>query len=102
MRSAAQPFARHLAVASRVATGLLGGYAFTWGFVAFGVAILVALGVDFHEAEVTLMLLALPVFLPLFLCSFAAASLARVWAALAGGAVLMAAAAWALQWALLP
>jgi hypothetical protein len=48
------------------------------------------------------MLLALPVFLPLFLCSFAAASLARVWAALAGGAVLMAAAAWALQWALLP
>lgn len=60
---------------------------------AIGVAGLVALGVDFHEAKTALLLLAFLVFLPLFLWAFAAASLARVWAALGGGAVFMTAAA---------
>ncbi|MEW5966297.1 MAG: iron uptake protein [Pseudomonadota bacterium] len=91
----------HLPVAFRIAAALLGGYAFTWGFAALGVAGLVALGVDFHEAETALMLLAFLVFLPLFLWAFAAASMRRVWTVLAGGGSLMTAAAWALQRAIL-
>lgn len=88
-------------IANRIAAALLGGYAFTWSFTAFGMAGLVALGADFHEAEITLMLLAFPVYLALFLWAFAVASLARAWAVLGGGAVLMFAAAWALQRAIL-
>lgn len=84
-------------IGNRVAAALLGGYAFTWGLTAFGMAGLVALGVDFHEAELTLMLLAFPVFLGLFLWAFAAVSVVRVWAVLISGAVLMTAAAWGLQ-----
>ncbi|THF60253.1 iron uptake protein [Pseudothauera rhizosphaerae] len=85
----------------RVAAALLGGYAFTWGFTTLGVAGLVALGVDFHEAETALLLLAFLVFLSLFLWAFAAASLVRVWAVLGGGAVCMTVAALALQRVLL-
>lgn len=86
-----------LSLIHRLAVALFGGYAFTWGLVAFGVAGLVALGADFHEAETALLLLAFLVFLPLFLWAFAAASLVRVWAVLGGGAVVMTAAAWGLQ-----
>lgn len=88
-------------VGNRIAAALLGGYAFTWGFTAFGMAALVGVGTDFHEAETTLMLLAFPVFLGLFLWAFSAASLVRVWAVLGGGAVVMTAAAWWLQRAIL-
>lgn len=88
-------------VGNRIAAALLGGYAFTWGFTAFGMAALVAFGVDFHEAELSLMLLAFPVFLGVFLWAFTAASLTRVWAVLAGGALIMTASAWWLQRALL-
>jgi len=88
-------------VVGRVSAGLLGSYAFTWGFSALGIAGLVALGVDFHEAETGVLLLALLVFLGVFLWAFAAASLARVWLVLAGGGALMTAAAWALQRAVL-
>lgn len=88
-------------VGNRVAAALLGGYAFTWGLTAFGIAGLVALGLDFHEAEVTLMLLAFPVFLGLFLWAFAAVSVVRVWAVLISGAVLMTAAGWGLQHSML-
>jgi len=90
-----------LSLIYRLAAALLGSYAFTWGFVALGVAGLAALGVDFHEAETALLLLAFLVFLPLFLWAFAAASLARVWAVLGGGAVFMTAVAWGLQRVLL-
>lgn len=51
---------------------------------------------DFHEAENAVLMLALLVFLVVFLWAFAAASLARVWAVVAGGAALMSAAAWGL------
>lgn len=88
-------------VSSRIAAALLGGYAFTWGFTGLGIAGLVALGVDFHEAETGVLLLAFFVFLGAFLWAFAAANLVRVWGLLAGGAMLMTAAAWALQRALL-
>jgi len=90
-----------LSIIHRLAAALFGSYAFTWGLVAFGVAGLVAVGVDFHEAETALLLLAFLVFLPLFLWAFAAASLVRVWAVLCGGAALMAAATWGLQRVLL-
>jgi hypothetical protein len=86
---------------NRIGAALLGGYAFTWGFTALAIAGLVALGVDFHEAETGVLLFAFLVFLGFFLWAFAAASLARVWALLAGGGVLMTAAAWLLQYAIL-
>ncbi|HEX6734033.1 MAG TPA: hypothetical protein VF096_04400, partial [Azonexus sp.] len=76
---------------------LLGGYACTWGVVALGVAGLVALGADFHAAEMTMLLLAFLVFLLLFIWAFAATSLVRVWTVLGGGALIMTAAAWGLQ-----
>jgi hypothetical protein len=88
-------------IVSHVLTGIFGTYAFTWSFVALGVSGLVALGVDFHEAETALLLLAFLVFLPLFLWAFTAASLVRIWAVLGGAALLMTAAAWGLQRVLL-
>lgn len=86
---------------NRCVANLLGSFAFTWGLVALGVAGLVALGVDYHEAEVALMLLAFLVFLPLFLWSFASPRQGRVMVLLFGGAALMAASAWAIQRAML-
>ncbi|MBK1674982.1 iron uptake protein [Ectothiorhodospira shaposhnikovii] len=91
----------HLFVVARIAAALLGGYAFTWGFTAFGITGLVALGGDFHEAETALMLIAFLVYLPLFLWAFVATSLFRVWAVLGGGALVMTAVAWGLQQVLL-
>lgn len=87
--------------ASRIAAALFGGYAFTWGFTVLGIAGLVALGVDFHEAETGVLLLAFLVFLGMFLWAFAASSLLRVWAVLAGGGAAMTVLAWALQRTLL-
>jgi hypothetical protein len=46
----------------------------------------VALGVDFHEAETGVLMLAFLVFLYMFLWAFVAKSLVRVWAVLAGAA----------------
>lgn len=88
-------------IAARVTAGIFGAYAFTWGFAAAGVAALVGLGVAYHDAEMGVLMLAFLVFLGLFLWSFAAASIARVWAVLAGGAALLFTAAWALQRAIL-
>ena len=90
-----------MAIFNRVAAALLGGYLFTWGFSAFSITGLVALGVDFHESQTAIMLLSFLVFLGLFLWSFAAASLTRVWAVLGGGGAVMTSVAWALQRALL-
>lgn len=89
------PAARH--VASRIAAALLGGYAFVWGVATFGITSLVAWGIDYNEARTTLMLLSFLVFLGVFLWSFAARSLARVWLVLAGGGAALTAAAWSLQ-----
>lgn len=86
-----------LQVLNLVAGSLLGGYAFTWGFTALGIAGLVALGTDFHEAETGMLLLAILVFLVVFLWSFTAGSLWRVWGILAGGGAAMAALAWWIQ-----
>ncbi len=86
---------RHLI--ARITAALLGSYGFTWGFCALGITLLTTLGVSFHTAEVGVMLLAFLVYLGLFLWSFAESSLVRIWAVLAGGAVIMTAAAWVLQ-----
>jgi hypothetical protein len=88
-------------VVARVVAGIFGSYAFTWGLAAAGVAALVGLGVDYHDAEAGVLMLALLVFLGLFIWSFAANSLWRVWAVLAGGAALWFTAAWAIQRAIL-
>lgn len=91
----------HWVITNRVAAALFGGYAFTWGFTALGVAGLVALGMTFHEAETAVLMLAFLVFLILFLWAFAAANVLRVWLLLGGGGLVMTTAAWALQRALL-
>lgn len=86
---------------SRISSALLGGYLFSFGFVAFGIAGLVAVGVDFHEAETALLMLAFLVFLCVFLWAFASRSVAVVWAVLAGGGALMSLAAWGIQQSIL-
>ncbi len=89
-----------LQVAARIAAGMFGGYVFTWGFIALSVVLLFAAGLDFHDAETLASILGLIAFLAVFLWSFAAASVARVWLVLAGGGALMAGAAWLVQRAL--
>ena len=79
------------------AVALLGSYVFTWGFVALMMAGLPAMGVDFHETETAAMLLAFPVFLVLFLWTFATGRTACNAIGLGGGALCMTAMAWGLQ-----
>ena len=86
-----------LRIASRVTAAVAGGWAFTWGFVSIAVTGLVALGLPYAEAHTAAMLLGFVVYLAVFCSAFAAASLARVWIALAGGATLMTGAAWLLE-----
>jgi hypothetical protein len=88
-------------ITARVAAGIGGSYAFTWGFAAAGVAGLVALGVDYHEAEMGMVMLALLLFPGLLLGCFAARRIGWVWVGLSGGALLLFGAAGAIQRALL-
>lgn len=83
-----------LHIFARVTASLLGSWAFVWGFVTLCVASLVALGQSYGDAYTLAMLLAFLVFLAAFCWSFAAASVARVWAVLAGGGAAMTAVAW--------
>lgn len=48
----------------------VGGYALTWGVAALSMIGLTAAGVSFHTAETSIMLLAFPFFLSVFLWSF--------------------------------
>ncbi len=59
--------ARKPRIALRSAAAILGGWAFSWGFVACGTAALAGLGVEFHDAEMALLMLGLLVFLGIFL-----------------------------------
>lgn len=88
---------QYFPIINRVVAALLGGYGFTWGFCALGVAGMAALGVNFHEAETGVMLLAFLLFLGLFLWTFAAESMLKVWMVFAGGAAVMTGAALAIQ-----
>lgn len=89
-----------LHIALRIATALLGGYVFTWGFMALGMAGLFALGLEFHDAESLSAIVGILLYLAVFLWAFAARSLRRVWLVLAGGGALMAGAASLVQWGL--
>jgi hypothetical protein len=84
-------------LSSRILAALLGGYACTWGITSLGIAGLVFLGVDFHDAEASMFMLAFLCFLGLFLWAFTVTSVTRVWLSLLGSAALMTVAAWLLQ-----
>jgi hypothetical protein len=88
-------------ITSRVTASLLGGYAFTWGFVVLGVALLLQAGMSYHEAETLAYLLAFLVFLTAFCWAFVERKVARVWCVLAGGGAAMTGAAWLLTRGLL-
>ncbi|RYF28641.1 MAG: iron uptake protein [Comamonadaceae bacterium] len=90
-----------LNIVSRIAAGVLGGYAFTWGFIALLVGTLFWAQMEFHDAEALGYILGFIVFLVVFLWAFAAASVGRVWLVLAGGGALMTGAAWLVQRAIL-
>lgn len=87
-------------IALRVAAGVFGTYAFAWGFVTLGIALLLIAGMPYGEARTLAYLLAFLVMLVGFCWAFAAASLARVWLVLGGGGIAMSAAAWWLLRAL--
>ena len=89
-------------IVSRIAASLIGGYAFVWGFTTLGIAVGVAAGMPYAEAQTLLYLLAFVVFLVGFCWAFAAAGVLRVWAVLGGGGIAMTAAAWVLSLSLLP
>lgn len=91
---------QRLAVTLRTAAAMLGGYAFCWGFIALGVALLFAAGMPFHDAEHLLSMLAFLLYVGLFCWAFIARSLARVWLVLASGGALMAGTASLIQAAL--
>lgn len=98
MTTATPPSRLHVVL--RIGAALLGGYAFTWGFIALGVGLLFAAGMPFHDAEHLSSMLAFLVYLTVFCWAFAARSLPRVWLVLAGGAALMAGTASLVQYAL--
>ena len=74
---------------SRVLAGTLGGYAFTWGFIALGAMLLFAVGMDFDEASSLVSMLGFLLFLAMFCWAFISSSLARVWGVLVGGGAAM-------------
>jgi hypothetical protein len=63
VRAEAQSVAQ---VAARVAASVLGGYAFVWGFVTAGIALLARTGMPYGEAQTALHLLAFLVYLACF------------------------------------
>ena len=89
-----------LHVVSRVAASLLGSYAFVWGLAALGIALAVAAGMAYEDAQTLLYLLAFLLCLACFCWAISARSLVKVWAVLAGGGAALTAAAWFLGRAL--
>ncbi len=84
--------------ASRVAASLLGGWAFTWGFVTLGIALLLRAGMTYADARSLVHLLAFIVFLAALCGSFVGRSVMHVWLALLGGGGAMTALAfWLLR-----
>jgi hypothetical protein len=83
----------NLHIVARTAAAVLGGYVFTWGAIVLGMVALSAAGMDFHDAEHLSYIVAMLIFLVVFLWAYAAASLRRVWLVLVGGGALMSGAA---------
>jgi len=94
MRSASHS-ALHLA--SRLCAGVVGSYAFTWGFIALLAGGLLSLGLEFHEATDLAWMLGLLVYLVSFCFAFVSNSLPRVWLVLGGGGALMTVVGWWLS-----
>src|SRR5688572_6999545 len=90
--ASSQILARNLA--SRTAAGLLGSYAFGWGFVSLGTVLAVAAGWPFHEAQGLTYMLVFLLVVATFCWAFAARRVSLVWAVLVGGGAVMTALAW--------
>ena len=88
---------RPIDIANRLAVALLGGYIFTWGLVSFGMAGLAVLGVDFHNAEITMLILAFFIYLVVFLLAFYFKNLLKLWLVFGLGGGLMMLIAWSSQ-----
>lgn len=88
---AASPSITPRVIVMRTITALLGGYAFVWGFIAFSMAGLFALGMPFHDTEHLGAILGLLIYATVFMWAFAARSLTRVAIILFGGGAVMAA-----------
>lgn len=88
---AASPSITPRVIVARTLTALLGGYAFVWGFIAFGMAGLFALGMPFHDTEHLCSILGLLLYATVFMWVFAARNLVPVAAILFGGGAVMAA-----------
>ena len=81
-------------VVARCAAAIVGGWIFVWGFIAAGIALLLAAGMPFNDARNLVHLLAFVVFLSVFFWAFIAPKLPRVAIVLVGGGTAMTAAAW--------
>lgn len=85
----AAPALSRFDIASRTLAAVLGGYAFTWGLIAFGMAAMVAADMEFHDAEHLTAIIGFLVFLVIFLTAFGARNIRRVWAILLSGAIIL-------------
>lgn len=90
--TARSPSALH--VTSRIGAGLLGSYAFVWGFVTLVAVLGTAAGMSFGDAQTLAYLFAFLVFLLCFCWAFAARSIVRVWLVLGIGAAVMSGLGW--------
>lgn len=86
-----------LPVIGRFAGAILGGYVFTFGFVALTTLASHALGLRYFVAQTLAWLLCFLVYLATILWGFSERSLVRVWLVLAGGGLALSAAAWLLS-----
>lgn len=75
---------------ARIGAAILGGYAFTLGFVTVVIAGLVVAGLGFGHAWMLAMAFAFLLDLGVFYWALAARSVLRVWLVLTGGGALMA------------
>lgn len=97
MRTGAAARRDPIALSARILLAVVGGYMFCWGIIALCAAATFPLGAEFHDGETLGSILALLVYPAAFLWTFAARSLWRAGAVLAGGGALMAAAASLIQ-----
>lgn len=92
--------APRLALLSRIAAAVFGGYGFAWGLVAAATSLCVAAGMGFHDAEFLSSLVGVLAYLAAFLWAIAARRTWPLWLVLAGGGALLALLASAVQAAL--
>ena len=85
---------QQLQIVSRIGASLIGGWAFVWGFVTLGIALLLVAGMPYADAQTLVYLLAFLVYLVALCWTFAAASATRAWLVLIAGASIMTALAW--------